>query len=103
MFEEPATDAWQQLAEPDRSVVAAIKGKLPLAEFAKLDPDVQKSIELMREELAKPEGKRFQPDPEAIRTAMEEQLGLKLTPGKRRITVLVVEPTKELHASASQN
>ena len=103
VFEEPATDAWQQFAEPDRSVVAAIKGKLPPAEFAKLDPDVQKSVQLMRDELAKPEGKRFQPDPEAVREAFQEQLGLKLTPDKRKVSVLVVEPLSELHASASPN
>jgi uncharacterized protein (TIGR03435 family) len=103
VFEEPATDAWQQFAEPDRSVVAAIKGKLPHEDLARLDPDVQKNIQLMREELAKPEGKRFQPDPEAIRTALNEQLGLKLTPGKRRVTVLVVEPVNELHAKAGSN
>lgn len=99
VFEEPTTDAWQQFAEPDRSVVAAIKDKLPSEDLARLDPDVQKNIQVIRNELAKPEGKRFQPDPKAIRTAMEEQLGLKLTPGKRRVMVLVVEPV-ELHANA---
>jgi uncharacterized protein (TIGR03435 family) len=92
VFEEPVTDAWEQFAEPERSVVAAIKGKLPPEKLARLEPGVQKNIRLMREELAKPESKRFQPDPEAIRTALNEQLGLKLTPGQRRVEVLMVEP-----------
>jgi uncharacterized protein (TIGR03435 family) len=103
VFEEPATDAWQQLTEPDRSVVAAIKGKLPSEDLAQLDPDVQKDIRLMRGELAKPEGKRFQPDPEAISTAFEQQLGLKLTPAKRTVTVLMVEPSNDVRASVHTN
>ena len=103
VFEEPATDAWQQFAEPDRSMVAAIKGKLPSEDVARLAPDVQKEIQLMRDELAKPEGKRFQPDPDAIRTALEEQLGLKLTPARRRVSVLVVEPVNELRAKTASN
>jgi uncharacterized protein (TIGR03435 family) len=92
VLEQPATDAWQQFAKPDRNVVAAIKGKLPTEDVARLDPDLQRNVQLMRDELAKPEGKRFQPDPEAIRTALEQQLGLNLTPAKRTVTVLVVEP-----------
>jgi uncharacterized protein (TIGR03435 family) len=95
-FQEPASDEWQQLAEPDRSLVAAIKGKLPSEDLVRLDPDVQKNIQLMRDELAKPEGKRFQPDPEAVREALKDQLGLKLTPAKRTVTVLVIEPTNDV-------
>jgi uncharacterized protein (TIGR03435 family) len=103
LFEEPATDAWQQLAEPDRSVVAAIKGKLPPEEVARLDPDVQRNVQLMRDELTKPEAKRFQPDPGAVREALQEQLGLKLTQGKRPVSVLVVEPANDLRAAADSN
>jgi uncharacterized protein (TIGR03435 family) len=101
VFEDPPKDDWQQLADPDRSVVAAIKGKLPAGDLARLNPDTQKDIQLMRDEMAKPESKRFQPDPEAIRTALEEQLGLRLTPGKREVTVLVIEAANDLRAAAN--
>jgi len=88
----PPTDAWKQLPEPNRSVAAAIKGELPAADLAKLDPELQADIELMRRELAKPDSQRFRPDPDAICAALREQLGLQLTPARRAVPVLVVEP-----------
>lgn len=55
----------------------------------------------MRDELAKPEGKRVQPDPEAVHEALREQLGPKLTSAKRTVSVVVVQPTNDLRAAAN--
>jgi uncharacterized protein (TIGR03435 family) len=85
------TNAWNKLTESDRKVVAAIQGKLPETEFGGLDPELQERIRLLRSELAKPEDKRFAPDPSSIRQAVEGQLGLKLTPARRKIELLVVD------------
>ena len=85
------TNAWNRLTDSDRKVVAAVQGKLPAAEFNSFDPALQERIRLLRTELAKPEEKRFAPDPASIHRAVEEQLGLELIPAKRKVELLAVE------------
>ncbi len=85
------TNAWNRLTDSDRKVVAAVQGKLAAAEFNSFDPALQARIRLLRTELTKPEEKRFAPDPASIRRAVEEQLGLKLTPARRKVELLAVE------------
>jgi len=83
--------------------LAAIQDKLPKTEFNGLDPDLQQSIRLLRSELAKPEEKRFAPDPVSIRQAVEEQLGLKLTSARRKVELLAVEKVVSPQAASAGN
>jgi uncharacterized protein (TIGR03435 family) len=97
------TNTWSQLTESDRKVVAAIQGKLPETEFNGLDPELQERIRLLRSERAKPEAKRFVPDPATIRQVIEEQLGLKLTPARRKVELLAVERVTTQQSASDGN
>jgi uncharacterized protein (TIGR03435 family) len=76
---------------------------LAAAEFNSFDPALQERIRLLRTELAKPEEKRFAPDPASIRQAVEEQLGLKLTPARRKVELLAVEKVSLGHSISAAN
>ena len=71
--------------------LAAIRGTLPVDEWQALPSEDRENLALFRAELAKPEGERFAPAPEAILAAVREQLGLSLTPSRRVVETLVVE------------
>ena len=71
--------------------LAAIRGKLPEAEFRKLSLEDRENIELFRTELAKPDDQRFEPEPDAIVGADREQLGLGLSVQRRSFPILIVE------------
>jgi len=76
--------------------LAAIRGKLPEAEFPKLSADNRENIELFRAELAKPDHQRFEPEPDAIVGAVREQLGLGLSVQRRSMPILIGEQVKSL-------
>jgi len=48
-------------------------------------------LKVRRAELKKPEQEQFQPDPNAIMTAVREQWGIKLVMKRRTLPVLIVE------------
>jgi uncharacterized protein (TIGR03435 family) len=89
--EEPDTAKEEKLSEGQRRQLAAIRGQLSEAELQKLSAADRQNAELLRAELAKPDDERFAPEPEAIRAAVREQLGLELSPQRRSLPVLIVE------------
>jgi uncharacterized protein (TIGR03435 family) len=89
--EEPDTAKEEKLSEEQRRQLAAIRGKLSEAELQKLSAEDRENAELLRAELAKPDDERFAPEPEAIRAAVREQLGLELSLQRRSLPVLIVE------------
>ena len=89
--EEPDPAKEEKLPGEQRRQLAAIRGKLSEAELQKLSAEDRENAELLRAELAKPEEERFAPEPEAIRAAVREQLGLELSLQRRSLPVLIVE------------
>jgi uncharacterized protein (TIGR03435 family) len=88
---EPDAAREAKLSADQRRQLAAIRGTLTETELRTLPDEDRENIELLRAELAKPEDQRFQPDPDAIRAALREQLGLDFTLERRSMPVLLVE------------
>ena len=89
--EDPDTAKEKKLSAHQLRQLAAIRGKLPEAEFRKLSVEDRENIELFRAELAKPDDQRFEPEPDAIVGAVREQLGLGLSVQRRSFPILIVE------------
>jgi uncharacterized protein (TIGR03435 family) len=89
--QEPDPAKEENLSEGQRRQLAAIRGSLSEAELQKLPAQDRENAELLRAELAKPDDERFAPEPDAIRAAVREQLGLDLSIRRRSVLVLVVE------------
>ena len=89
--EDPDTAKEKKLSAHQLRQLAAIRGKLPEAEFRKLSVEDRENIELFRAEMAKPDDQRFEPEPDAIVGAVREQLGLGLSVQRRSFPILIVE------------
>lgn len=92
---EPDAEREKKLKPDQQKEIAAFRGELADAEVAKFSPERQEQFRLWRAEMAKPEDNRFAPDPEAIRTAVFEQWGVKLEPDRRMLPGLVVKATEK--------
>lgn len=88
---QPNAGREKELSSEQRRQVAAIRGELTEAQMEIFSPEDRENFRLWRAELAKPEELQFAPDPEAIKTAVREQLGLKLAIEERTVTTLVEE------------
>jgi uncharacterized protein (TIGR03435 family) len=91
VVDKPDAAKENSLSVEQRKQLDAIRGKLTEAELHKLPTEDRENIELFRAELAKPEGEGFQPEPENIRSAVREQLGLELSLQPRSMPVLIIE------------
>lgn len=91
VVEAPDTAKEAKLSEEQRRQLAAIRGNLTEAELQKLSAEDRENAHLLRAELAKHDDERFAPEPEAIRAAVREQLGLELSLERRSLPVLIVE------------
>jgi uncharacterized protein (TIGR03435 family) len=88
---EPNPAKERELSLDQQRQLDGIRGKLPDSELQKVSAEDRENIELFRAELAKPDRDKFQPDPENIRTALREQLGLELSIERRSMPVLIID------------
>lgn len=65
--------------------------EVPQADLKILSADDLETISYLHIEMAKPEDRRFEPDPAAITAAVREQWGIALTPERRTMPIIVVE------------
>jgi uncharacterized protein (TIGR03435 family) len=83
----------------DRRVWKAIEANPNGDWISALPPELRTGTALendrrLKIELSKPESEQFQPDPEAVITAVRERLGLQLTPDQRPVEILEVTGRK---------
>ncbi len=94
-LDNPDAAKENSLSIQQRKQLDGIRGKLTDAELRSLPAEDRENIDLLRAELAKPEDEAFQPEPESIRSAVREQLGLDLTLQLRSMPVLVIEKANQ--------
>jgi hypothetical protein len=87
---EPDPQREKKLMPEQLKTIAAFRGELSASEIAALPAEERERVKLFLSEMAKPEDKRFAPDPAAVREAVLEQWGVKLEPDRRTLPGLVV-------------
>jgi len=91
LVESPNASKESMLSTDQQRLLSAIRGQLPASEYGTISVEDRENIALLRTEMAKPEDERFAPEPESIRAAVRESLGLELTLEKRTIPLVVVK------------
>lgn len=87
------------LSRLDRRIVSLTEANPASIVSGELPKDLQDTIvgrdlELLKLELAKPKERQFRPDREKVIKAAREQLGLKLRPANRNVTVLEIRDAR---------
>lgn len=90
-LEKPDAKLEEKLSPDLRRLFDAYRGKLSDADLQKLSSEDRETLAALRAEMAKPEDRRFDPDPDAIITAIRDQWGLALTQERRQMPIIVVE------------
>ena len=90
-LEKPDVKLEEKLASNLLQLLNAYRGKLTDSDLQKLSSEDRENLATLRAEMAKPDDNRFDPDPDAIITAVREQWGLSLTKTRRPMSVIVVE------------
>jgi hypothetical protein len=88
---KPGSDAEKELNPEQRRQVDFVRGAPPDAESKNIPADEYQALLLLRAEMTKPEEDRFLPDAEVVIAAIQEQLGVKLTPVRRVLRKVIVE------------
>jgi uncharacterized protein (TIGR03435 family) len=88
---KPGSDAEKELNPEQRRQLDFVRGALPEVESKKIPAAEYQALLLLRAEMTKPEEDRFLPDAEVVIAAIQEQLGVKLTPARRVLRKVIVE------------